>query len=149
MTPEVFARWYRAPELIFGARLYTSAVDVWAMGCTFAELLLRRPMFFGDTDLMVLQRIFEVCGTPSESSWPGVTDLPKYVEFSSGRAKAWSSVIPNAGKDALDLLSKMLCMNPNNRISAADALNHKYFLEGAPPTPHTKLRLPNSKGGDD
>ena len=68
MTPRVVTRWYRAPELLYGARLYTGAVDIWAIGCIFAELMLRTPFLPGDSDLNQLHTIFRALGTPSD--WP-------------------------------------------------------------------------------
>ena len=68
MTPRVVTRWYRAPELLFGARLYTGAVDIWAAGCIFAELMLRTPFLPGDSDLNQLSTIFRALGTPTD--WP-------------------------------------------------------------------------------
>lgn len=68
MTPRVVTRWYRAPELLFGARMYGGAVDIWAAGCIFAELMLRTPFLPGDSDLNQLSTIFRALGTPSD--WP-------------------------------------------------------------------------------
>lgn len=68
MTPRVVTRWYRAPELLYGARLYTGAVDIWAIGCIFAELMLRTPFLPGDSDLNQLTTIFRALGTPTD--WP-------------------------------------------------------------------------------
>ena len=70
--------WYRAPEILLGARQYACAVDVWSIGCIFAEMITRRPLFPGDSEIDELFRIFRVLGTPSEESWPGVTRLPDY-----------------------------------------------------------------------
>lgn len=72
MTARVVTRWYRAPELLFGARLYTGAVDVWAAGCIFAELMLRTPFLPGDSDLNQLTTIFRALGTPTD--WPVLGD---------------------------------------------------------------------------
>ena len=74
-------RWYRAPELLFGSTNYGPAVDVWAMGCVFAELLLRRPWFVADTDIKQLQAIFTVLGTPTAEQWPHREALPSFVHF--------------------------------------------------------------------
>ena len=63
-------RWYRAPELLFGARKYTGAIDMWAVGCIFAELMLRTPYFPGTSDLDQLGKIFAALGTPTEETWP-------------------------------------------------------------------------------
>ncbi|CAI8043245.1 Cyclin-dependent kinase 7 [Geodia barretti] len=71
LTHQVVTRWYRSPELLFGARLYGTGVDIWAVGCIIAELLLRVPFIPGDTDLGQLTKIFEICGTPTEEIWPG------------------------------------------------------------------------------
>ena len=80
-THMVVTRWYRGPELLFGARKYGTGVDIWAVGCILAELLLRIPFVAGETDLDQLAKIFQAMGTPTEESWPGHTNLPDYVQF--------------------------------------------------------------------
>ena len=80
-THLVVTRWYRAPELLFGARIYGTGIDVWAMGCILAELLLRVPFVAGETDLDQLAKIFQALGTPTEETWPKHTKLPGSFEF--------------------------------------------------------------------
>ena len=82
-THLVVTRWYRSPELLFGARMYATGVDIWATGCILAELLLRIPFLAGETDLDQLAKIFQAMGTPTEESWPNHTKLPDYVLFKS------------------------------------------------------------------
>lgn len=69
-THQVVTRWYRSPELLFGARIYGVGVDMWAVGCILAELLLRVPFLQGESDLDQLTKIFQVLGTPTEETWP-------------------------------------------------------------------------------
>jgi len=64
------ARWYRPPELLFGCRYYSTAVDIWSIGCIFAELMLRTPYLPGETDMDQLKTIFRALGTPTEEDWP-------------------------------------------------------------------------------
>ena len=80
-THLVVTRWYRAPELLFGARIYGTGIDIWAMGCILAELLLRVPFVAGDTDLDQLAKIFQALGTPTEETWPNHTKLPGSFKF--------------------------------------------------------------------
>lgn len=68
-THQVVTRWYRAPELLFGSRMYGTGVDIWALGCILAELLLRVPFLPGETDLDQLDKIVQVLGTPNSSNW--------------------------------------------------------------------------------
>lgn len=81
-TCQVFARWYRAPELLWGSTSYGPSVDVWAMGCVFAELLLRRPLFAADSDIKQLEAVFSALGTPTPLQWPRMKDLPTFLQFS-------------------------------------------------------------------
>lgn len=67
-------RWYRAPELLFGARIYGTGVDIWAVGCILAELLRRSPFLPGDSDLDQLEKIFDVFGTPNDTNWPVISN---------------------------------------------------------------------------
>lgn len=77
-TNRVATLWYRAPELLLGSNKYTTAIDMWSLGCVFFELLTLHPLFPGDRELKVLDLIYQICGTPSEETWPGVSSLPRF-----------------------------------------------------------------------
>ncbi|KAL4614482.1 hypothetical protein ACB092_07G057100 [Castanea dentata] len=144
-THQVFARWYRAPELLFGTKQYGSGVDVWAAACIFAELLLRRPFLQGSSDIDQLGKIFAAFGTPTPSQWPDMVYLPDYVEYQYVPSPTLRSLFPMASDDALDLLSKMFTYDPKSRISVQQALEHRYFSSAPPPTKPDKLPRPAPK----
>ncbi|KAH7549377.1 hypothetical protein ACOSP7_025873 [Xanthoceras sorbifolium] len=144
-THQVFARWYRAPELLFGAKQYGAGVDVWAAGCIFAELLNRRPFLQGTSDIDQLGKIFAALGTATASQWPDLAYLPDYVEYQYVAAPPLRSLFPTASDDALDLLSKMLTYDPKARITAQQALEHRYFSSAPLPTEPDKLPRPAPK----
>lgn len=81
MTHQVVTRWYRAPELLFGARHYGGGIDTWAVGCIVAEMLLRGPLLAGESDIDQLAKTFQLLGTPNVDTWPDCEQLPDYVEF--------------------------------------------------------------------
>ncbi|XP_068659305.1 cyclin-dependent kinase D-1-like [Aristolochia californica] len=145
-THQVFARWYRAPELLFGTKQYGSGVDVWAAACIFAELLLRRPFLQGSSDIDQLGKIFAAFGTPKPSQWPDMVYLPDYVEYQFVPAPSIRSLFPMASDDTLDLLSKMFTYDPKVRISVQQALEHRYFSSVPPPTKPALLPRPPKKG---
>merc|ERR1712023_606487 len=74
-THEVVTLWYRAPDVLLGSRKYSTPVDIWSVGCIFAEMVSGRPLFPGNTDQDQLQKIFKVLGTPNETMWPTITEL--------------------------------------------------------------------------
>lgn len=124
--------WYRAPEILLGARNYSCPVDVWSLGCIFAEMLTRNALFPGDCEIDELFRIFRVLGTPNEQVWPGVTSLPDFQDsFPIWSPKRLSDVV-NADETALDLLAQMLVYDPAMRITAKQALEHPYFASMNP-----------------
>lgn len=144
-THQVFARWYRAPELLFGTKQYGAGVDVWAAACIFAELLLRRPFLQGTSDIDQLGKIFAAFGTPTSSQWQDMTCLPDYVEYQYVPAPPLRSLFPMASDDALDLLSKMFTYDPKARITVQQVLEHRYFSSAPPPTDPAKLPRPTPK----
>lgn len=129
-THEVVTLWYRAPEILLGSRNYSTPVDIWSIGCIFAELLSRHPLFPGDSEIDELYRIFRTLGTPNEETWPGVSQLPDYQpHFPIWESKSLVELMPEIDPLAVDLLTKMLVYEPSQRISAKAALNHPYFQE--------------------
>ncbi|XP_015591398.1 cyclin-dependent kinase 2 isoform X2 [Cephus cinctus] len=127
-THEVVTLWYRAPEILLGTKLYSSSVDVWSLGCIFVEMATRRALFPGDAEIDQLFRIFRTLGTPDETVWPGVSQLPDYKSmFPRWDARSLDEVVPSFDSKAKDLLTRLLTYDPNKRITALMALNHPYF----------------------
>jgi len=128
-THEVVTLWYRSPEVLLGSKTYGIGLDMWSVGCIFAEMLNHRPLFPGDSEIDELFHIFRALGTPSEETWPGVSRLPYYSEtFPVWRAKSLQQLLPNChDPTAVDLLRQMLHYEPTRRITAKQALNHPYF----------------------
>lgn len=143
-THQVVTRWYRAPELLFGARNYATGIDIWATGCILAELLLRNPLFPGESDLDQLTKIFELLGNPTEETWQGVTTLPSYILFKTFPAVPMCHVFTAANDDLLALIEKTLQLNPLKRCTASEALQMSYFSNPPAPTTGSQLPLPAS-----
>lgn len=127
-THEVVTLWYRAPEILLGSRKYSTPVDIWSIGCIFAEMVMRNPLFPGDSEIDQLHKIFQALGTPTEEMWEGVRDLPDYsLRFPNWHKKHIGETVKNLDTQGLELLSQMLSYDPGKRISAETALRHPYF----------------------
>lgn len=140
LTPDVMTRWYKAPELLLGSTNYTFAIDIWAVGCVFAELLQRVPYLPGKSDAHQLEMIYSEIGTPTEEEWKHIShsaegiDMPAYIP-----RKNFSASFSAAGADAIDLLSRMLVYTPSQRMTISEILSHGYFTNNPPPTPLDQL----------
>ncbi|XP_021734680.1 cyclin-dependent kinase G-2-like [Chenopodium quinoa] len=144
-TSMVVTLWYRAPELLLGAKEYSTAVDMWSVGCIIAELLTGKPLFEGKTEFEQIGKIFNLLGTPNDNIWEGYSKLPG-VKLNSvhqpynllHKKFPCASFIgsPTLSNSGLDLLSRLLTYDPEKRITAKEALNHCWFQE---------VPLPNSK----
>eukprot|EP01138_Halocafeteria_seosinensis_P001657 gb/GECG01001698.1/.p1 GENE.gb/GECG01001698.1/~~gb/GECG01001698.1/.p1 ORF type:complete len:294 (+),score=28.92 gb/GECG01001698.1/:1-882(+) len=131
-THEVVTLWYRAPEILLGQNAYSPAVDIWSVGAIFAEMVNRRPLWPGDSEIDELFRIFRTLGTPNDKIWPGVEKLPDFKQsFPTWPSKPWHKICPGLEEDGLDLLSRMLAYNPGKRISAKEALEHPFLQDVA------------------
>ena len=130
MTEYVATRWYRAPELMLSFSEYTFSIDMWSVGCIFAEMLARRHLFPGKNYLNQLQLILSVVGTPSDEYIQNIgTDRVKtYLQNLPARRPVDLTVLfPEANRTALELLKLMLVLDPKERVSASDALSHPYL----------------------
>ncbi|POM70238.1 CMGC/CDK/CDC2 protein Kinase [Phytophthora palmivora] len=127
-THEVVTLWYRAPEILLGQEIYSPPVDIWSVGVIFAEMVAKKPIFPGDSEIDQLYRIFRTFGTPNETSWPGVTKLRDYAPtFPKWKKKDMKELFPQLDESGLHLLESMLQYDPSTRISAKEALRHPYF----------------------
>lgn len=129
-SAEVVTLWYRPPDVLFGAKLYSTSIDCWSAGCIFAELAnAGRPLFPGSDVDDQLKRIFKLLGTPNEETWSGVSQLPDYKSFTSYPPTNFQQVVPKLNSKGRDLLQKLLVCNPAHRMSARDAMIHPYFVD--------------------
>ena len=131
-SQEVVTLWYRAPEILLGSVEYSTSIDIWAIGCIFAEMLTKKPLFQGDSEIDQMFRIFRILGTPHEKIWPGVTQLKNYSSnFINWAANPIVKVVNglSLNTSGIDLLNRMLTYDPTNRITAKAALHHPYFKD--------------------
>eukprot|EP00096_Caligus_rogercresseyi_P014567 TRINITY_DN7078_c0_g1_i1.p1 TRINITY_DN7078_c0_g1~~TRINITY_DN7078_c0_g1_i1.p1 ORF type:complete len:361 (-),score=86.65 TRINITY_DN7078_c0_g1_i1:411-1493(-) len=126
LTSVVVTLWYRSPEVLMGLS-YATPVDVWAVGCIFAELfILRKALFPGEYEMDQLNRIFDVIGTPSAEEWPENAAVTR-SNFRSRTVKDLQDIVPEIDDEGADLLKKTLLFDPHKRITVSDALLHPYF----------------------
>lgn len=135
-THEIITLWYRPPEVLLGARKYSSSVDIWSIGCIFAEMVHKKTLFPGDSEIDQLFRIFRTLGTPNEICWPGVTDLPDFKDkFPLWPSQALANPLPLLDAPSLSLVQKMLVYDPAKRITAKSALVSPIFHNIGRPKP--------------
>lgn len=140
---QVVTRAYRAPELFFGEDEYGCEVDVWSIGCIFAELLLRETFFNGASDIDQLSLIFKALGSPDENGWEKASDLPFFLRFKDTNPLPLKDQFPEELSSAgVDLLSQLLQLDPKKRISVDDALQHEFFSEEPLPADPVELEIP-------
>ncbi|GAB7322758.1 hypothetical protein MBLNU13_g05335t2 [Cladosporium sp. NU13] len=137
----ICSRYYRAPELIFGATNYTTKIDVWSTGCVMAELMLGQPLFPGESGIDQLVEIIKVLGTPTRDQIR--TMNPNYMEhkFPQIKPHPFNKVFRKADPNAIDLISKLLEYTPTQRLSAVEAMIHPFFDELRDPN----IKLPDSR----
>lgn len=138
----ICSRYYRAPELIFGATDYTVQIDIWSAGCVMAELLLGQPIFPGDSGVDQLVEIIKVLGTPTKEQIREMN--PNYTEFKFPQIKAhpWNKVFrPRTPTEAVELVGKLLEYTPGSRVSPLEACTHAFFNELRDPS----VRMPDGR----
>jgi len=130
LTEYVVTRWYRAPEIMLACQEYTKSIDIWSVGCIFAELLARRPLFPGDDYIDQLRKICQKLGKPKSADLDFVTSEKArrfILSLPETNAVNIGSMFPDVDPNAVDLLQKMLQFHPARRISVEEALAHPFM----------------------
>jgi len=141
LTQMVITLWYRPPELLFGETVFGPEVDMWSIGCIFGELLRKEAIFQGRGELDQIDKMFKFLGVPNEESWPEFSSLPnsRIFRWKSKDVPKMGKLVPvnsfSGGQTYLDrngfeFLEKLLTMDPKQRITSTEALDHSYFKEG-------------------
>jgi negative regulator of PHO system len=134
---EVVTLWYRAPDVLLGSRTYNTSIDIWSAGCIMAEMFSGRPLFPGTTNEDQIIRIFRIMGTPTERTWPGLSQFPEYkTTWQMYATQPLNSILPQIDPVGIDLLQRMLHVRPELRVSAAEALVHPWFNDLIGPKQH-------------
>lgn len=151
LTDLVVTLWYRAPELLLGAKTYDTAIDMWSVGCIFAELITKEPLFPGKNETDQIAKIFRLLGQPNDSVWPGFSRLPnsKAVAHIAQPFSNVRQVLRFSTDHCVHLLQALLTYDPTTRITADEALQHPYFSEApAPAHPNTFGSFPSVAAGE-
>ena len=142
-TTLVVTRWYRPPELLLQLRKYTPAIDMWGAGCVFGEMFKRKPILAGQSDIHQAQIIFELVGSPNDTSMPGWHELPgadpirAFAPSTGNIAQRFRELSPVG----LSLIKDLMRLDWRKRINAIDAIDHPYFRES--PLPMREEDIPH------
>lgn len=156
LTALVVTLWYRSPELLLSTPTYNNAVDMWSLGCIFGELLTNTPLLQGKNEVEQLSKIFDLCGIPTEATWPGFRRLPNAkslrLPINPGPQNPAAKIrakFPFLTASGTTLLASLLSLNPADRPEAKDVLTHPYFKED--PRPKSTAMFPTfpSKAGQE
>jgi len=130
-THQIVTLYYRAPEILLGSPKYSCPIDLWSIGTIFAEMLTRKILFQGDSEIDQILKIFKMLSTPTESVWPGVTSLPDFKPcFPRWSENKLASHLEEAcEEEAVHLLQQFLVYDPSTRATARQALDHPYFKD--------------------
>eukprot|EP01069_Polyplicarium_translucidae_P008849 Polyplicarium_translucidae@DN3265_c0_g2_i4.p1 len=134
----ICSRYYRAPELMLGSTEYTTAVDLWSIGCVLGELLLGKALFPGKSSLDQLVRIIQVLGVPTKKQAHAMNPFSEDVQFPEVKPRTLAAVFHDTPPDGVAILEGFLRYDPTERITASEALSHAFFDELFDPN----LRLP-------
>lgn len=139
---EGFTTWYKPPEVLMGSRSYDQSFDIWSFACVFGEMLNGSPLFPGSNDLHQVSKISQYIGSPTETNWPTIVNMPNFgkIKFDEKPAEDLSEIFVDSSNNEIDLLKKTL--RYDNRATASQLLKNSYFKEYPPPLP--KL-LPEEK----
>jgi cell division cycle 2-like len=154
LTQLVVTLWYRAPELLFGAKTYGQAIDMWSVGCIFAELFTQDPILQGSNEVDQVSKIFELCGVPTEETWPGFRRLPnarrlRLPQTSLATGSVIRAKFPTMTTAGCSLLNDLLSLDPDKRPSARDMLRHEYFKQDPKPKQESMFPTFPSKAGQE
>jgi cyclin-dependent kinase len=128
-THEVVTLWYRSPEILLGAKCYSTPIDIWSIGCILAEMLTGRPFFCGESELEQLLAIFRVMGTPTSKNWPSISEFKDWHDFPNWSPQKLEAIFPMLEQDAIVLLRSFLRLDPTRRTTATKAMNFPFFDE--------------------
>eukprot|EP00127_Corallochytrium_limacisporum_P001180 Clim_evm15s44 gene=Clim_evmTU15s44 len=136
MTNRVVTVWYRSPELLLGAKQYSVGVDMWATGCILAEMMLRRPLLPGGTEIDQLQKIYQTFGTPTVEQWPSVESLPNYnfIKMEKYPTVPLETIFTATTRDTIKFMAPMFVYDPVKRATATDCLKDPWFTSEPLPT---------------
>jgi serine/threonine protein kinase len=132
---EVVTLWYRSPDVLLGSKQYSTSIDIWSIGCIFAEMATGIPLFLGSNPQDQVTKIFSVMGKPNETVWSGLTLLEgwkKEYELFPEEGAHLHELIPKLDIFGMQLLKSLLKYQPESRLSASDALNHSFFQDLSP-----------------
>lgn len=129
MTPETVTLWYRPIEILLEAPNHSTAVDIWSAGCVAAELYRRFPLFRGESQINMLNKIISVLGKPTVTEWPSMNELPvmRSITLEGSTTTRLDEAIPQASERSLDLIRNMIRFDPLRRLTAFQLLQHDYF----------------------
>jgi len=129
LTEYVATRYYRAPEVILTWKEYTRTIDIWSVGCIFAEMVLRKPLFEGKDYIHQVTRITDITGSPTEEDIINCKEDGRRFMRSLGYKPGipFQQLFPTLNSKGIDLLHKMLTFNPDKRCTVEEALAHPYL----------------------